>query len=400
MAKVINNNLAIGASHRRYGIRTVQSINQEISDKLNGLSLERQRWYKRLFNKRARRRTIRYGLLVVNVFLLIGVVVFVTQAPSGNTSSTPSLSSAQSDEAIASPLDELSSADIAVHVARATRLPESTSVTNLADTVDNQLAVSTSDNVVSAKPQVIATSLPSRADILVHTVKKNENLSKIANKYNLTTDTIRWSNDLSGDVSEGDKLYISPVDGLLYKVLASDTINDIADRFNANKEKLIAINDLETGRLPVGERIIVPGGEKPQAIVASSTSTSSSSSYSSYGSGLSFGSAPIYGYNGYDPGWCTWYAASRVNVPINWGNANTWDEGARRSGWTVSSVPKVGAIAQTNVGWAGHVGIVEAVSPDGKMVKYSDMNGLAGFGRVGYSGWVPVHGKYENYIYR
>ena len=105
------------------------------------------------------------------------------------------------------------------------------------------------------------------------------------------------------------------------------------------------------------------------------------------------------GYNGYDYGYCTWYAAGRVPVPSNWGNANTWDNLARVSGWNVSGTPRVGAVAQTNRGYYGHVAVVEAVSPDGTMIKYSDMNGLAGFNRVGYSGWVPIS-KFDNYIYR
>ena len=66
----------------------------------------------------------------------------------------------------------------------------------------------------------------------------------------------------------------------------------------------------------------------------------------------------------------------------------------------MSTTPKVGAIAQTDArGW-GHVGYVEAVSPDGTMIKYSDMNGLAGFNRVGYSDWVPALSKYQRFIYR
>lgn len=379
----------------RYGIRTVQSLNQDILNKLDDISVRRQRWYKRLFaTKRNRRRTVRYTLLISNVLLLVAAIAFVTQAPEANQSATPAIS-ARSEEAIANPLDELSSADIAVHIARVTRLPEATSVTNLADTVNNQLAVTAEENIISTKPQVIATGLPSRKDIITHTVQKGETVASIANKYGITSDTIRWSNEIDGDVSVGDKLVISPVDGLVYTVGASDTIDDIASRFSADKEKLIAINDLESGVLPVGERIIIPDGVKPEPAAATTSYTSSS-----YSGGLSFGSSPIYGYNGYDPGWCTWYVASRISVPINWGNANTWDDGARRSGWTVSTVPVVGAIAQDNSGWAGHVGIVEAVSPDGSMIKYSDMNGLAGFGRVGYSGWVPANSRYDYFIYR
>jgi surface antigen len=121
-------------------------------------------------------------------------------------------------------------------------------------------------------------------------------------------------------------------------------------------------------------------------------------SYGFYSSSIGF--AAVYGGNGYDYGWCTYYAASRVAVPNNWGNASTWDDYARLSGWTVSSRPVAGAVAQTDyaAGGLGHVAYVEAVSDDGTMMKYSDMNGLAGWGRVGYSGWVPIS-TFPHYIY-
>ena len=53
--------------------------------------------------------------------------------------------------------------------------------------------------------------------------------------------------------------------------------------------------------------------------------------------------------------------------------------------------PKVGDVLQTSrVGW-GHVAVVEEVSADGKSIKYSEMNGMAGFARAGKTNdWVPV----------
>ncbi len=324
---------------------------------------------------------------------MIVVLLVVVQKPEKHT--TPALSlTTQEDQTLANPLDQLSSADIAVHVARETRLPEATSVTNLADTVKAQLAVSSTDDVIASKPQIIATGLPSRGDIKFYTVVKGDNVSKIADKFGLKSSTVRWSNGLSGDaVSAGKRLVISPVDGIVYKIKSGDTIDAIASRYGADREKLIAINDLENGTMPVGQYIVIPDGTPPNA------RTTTYNAFANTG-GFAFGSAPIYGYNGYDPGWCTWYAANRVHVPSNWGNANTWDNYAPSSGWHVSGIPKVGAVAQSDAGWAGHVGVVEAVSPDGKMIKYSDMNGLAGFARVGYSGWVPVHAKFQNFIYR
>jgi surface antigen len=85
-------------------------------------------------------------------------------------------------------------------------------------------------------------------------------------------------------------------------------------------------------------------------------------------------------------------------VPSNWGNANTWDNYARATpGWSVRLTPVAGAIAQTDRGSEGHVAIVSSVSPDGTMIKYSDMNGLAGWGRVGYSDWTSAS-RFEHYI--
>jgi surface antigen len=67
----------------------------------------------------------------------------------------------------------------------------------------------------------------------------------------------------------------------------------------------------------------------------------------------------------------------------------------------VSTTPVVGAIAQSNSGPEGHVAIVEAVSDDGAMIKYSDMNGLAGWGREGRTAdWVPARSRFQNFIYR
>jgi surface antigen len=69
------------------------------------------------------------------------------------------------------------------------------------------------------------------------------------------------------------------------------------------------------------------------------------------------------------------------------------------SGWTVSTGPVKGAIAQTDAGFEGHVAYVEDVRGGGAEIRYSDMNGLAGWGRVGYSDWVSSS-RFQHYIYR
>jgi surface antigen len=321
---------------------------------------------------------MRYSLLVANIALLLTVAAFVTKSPVSHNIVQPKLTG---DSAVAAnPVDQISSADIAVHVARMTGIDESIAVVNHADTAKAQLTVVTSGDTVVSKPQVVTTDLKSRRDIISYTVKAGETVSALAARFNVTSDTIRWSNGISGEaIAEGKVIYVLPgVNGVVYQVKAGDTPDSLAARFQGQKDQIVAFNDAEGG-LTVGLNIIIPSGT-PQTARAS------------------FGFSPTYGSNGYDYGWCTWYVASKVAVPTNWGNANTWSLYAAASGWRVSKVPVPGAIGQNAGPGLGHVAVVESVSEDGSTVTYSDMNGLAGWGRVGRT-TAPVS-KFQNYIYR
>ncbi|ORX69391.1 CHAP-domain-containing protein [Linderina pennispora] len=88
---------------------------------------------------------------------------------------------------------------------------------------------------------------------------------------------------------------------------------------------------------------------------------------------------------------CTSFVAWRINsrLGINfhnrykgkaWGNANEWDDAARSSGVTVSSTPKVGAVAQTNAGRFGHVAWVAKVDGDNVVVEEYNKGGTEHYG--------------------
>jgi N-acetylmuramoyl-L-alanine amidase len=350
-----------------------------------------QRLLKRnLSTLRAKRRFVRYSLITANLLLLGGVAMVVVSASRTTTASdgVAATYAAAKNQSVVGPLDQLTSVDIAVNVARVVALPEAVAVTNQSDSAKILNAIAPADTSVVAKPQIVATNLKSVKDIQIYTVQSGDSVSSIAAAFGITSDSVRWSNDISGnDVQAGKKLYIPPVDGIVYTVRVGDTPASIAEKYSANQAQIIAFNDAELSGIKPTQRIVIPDGQKPAPAAPV---------YNFYAS-----FSPTYGYNGYDPGWCTWYVASKISVPTGWGNANTWDDRARVTpGWKVTQTPRVGAIAQTNAGWAGHVGIVEEVSADGRMIKYSDMNGLAGFNRVGYSDWVPTLGKYQNFIYR
>lgn len=345
----------------------------------------------RFNNKSSRRRILKWSIIGGNLILLFLVGIFVlTNRSASQTVRASTLTGATGTATSASkPLDTLSSAQIALTAAQLSNLPELTAIHNQADSDSLVLAVVPNDSNALAKPQIVSTNEKSKQDIIHYTTVAGDTVDSLAAKFNVTANSIRWSNNVSGtNLTTNLKLVIPPVNGIVYTVKSGDTPASLASKYSADEGQIIDVNDAEIAGLVAGEQVVIPNG-KVAPIISYGVYTPS------YGSGSFVAS---YGGNGYDYGWCTYYVASRVAVPNNWGNANTWDDYARISGWTVSSRPVAGAIAQTDAGWGGHVAYVEAVSPDGTMIKYSDMNGLAGWGRVGYSGWVPAS-SFPHYIY-
>jgi surface antigen len=335
------------------------------------------------------RRSVAIGIATITL-VVVAVIVLVVLANSSSVS------------AAANPVDQVSSADIALTVAQVSNLPESTAISNQAQSAAaDSTTTADTDNVVT-KPQVMGDTLKSNADIQTYTSVAGDTVTSLAAKFGVTSDSIRWSNNLNSDnLNAGSKLLIPPVNGIVYTVQAGDTSASLATRFHSNTAKIVAYNDAEISGLQAGERIIIPDGvESAQTTAADITGAPSAAGSST--TSFPWGSSPIYGYNGYDYGYCTWYVATQIAVPANWGNASTWAYYAALSGWNVSKTPTVGAIGQIGgrvAAGEGHVAVVDAVSPDGTQIQYRDMNGLAGWGRVGYSGWTSSS-FFDNYITR
>jgi surface antigen len=232
--------------------------------------------------------------------------------------------------------------------------------------VGAELAVPPAHTAVITKPQVVATDLKSRSDIMSYVVQAGESVSSIAAKFGVTSESVRWSNNLNGDaVAAGTTLTIPPVNGIVYTVKAGDTPDTLAQKYRANKEQIIAFNDAELTGLKVSERIIIPNGQLPAPV-----SARSAYSYGSF--------SAVYGYNGYDFGFCTWYVANKRAqagrpVPSNLGNASTWDDRAAGAGLPVNKTPSVGAAVVTSQRGAGHVAYVERINADGS-IWISEMN--------------------------
>ncbi len=341
-----------------------------------GASARRQRQVARAFFRTtsSRRLSLRAGIISFNLVLIAGLVGFFALAPQMNSEKNAVRASAVSENntSAASPLDQLSSATIALTVARMSNLPETTAVTNQADSEDVAVTqAATEDTAVASKPQVVTSAFRSVADIHEYTSAPGDTIASIATKYGVTSDSIRWSNNLSGaNVAAGTKLQIPPVNGIIYTVGAGDNAETIAAKFNADKNKIIAFNDAELSGLKSGQRIVVPDGTKAAMVARSVATTGTTFS-------LLRGKAS-YGYNGYDYGYCTyWTAVLRAKagnpVPTNLGNAATWAVRAAAYGLPTGSTPRVGAAVVLSTKGAGHVAYVTAVNSDGS-ITISEMN--------------------------
>ena len=253
---------------------------------------------------------------------------------------------------------------------------------------------------------LVAETSPVRKDpeedggVVIYEVKVGDTVSSIAAANNISVNTIMWSNELDNvdSIMPGDKIFILPVSGLTYTVKTGDTIDSIADKYKADKEKIISFNNLPAnGELTVGQDIIIPDGQKE--ITVPKPATPLGITPRTYEPFESSGGQTLSGKAGaghsFPYGYCTWYVAQRRYVPWG-GNAGTWLYHAKASGYATGRTPRPGAIMVTSESWWGHVAIVEKVS--GSTMTVSEMN---------YSAWgkkdirtVDIHERViKGYIY-
>lgn len=120
-------------------------------------------------------------------------------------------------------------------------------------------AKETSQTVTATKP---------RDRIITYTVPPGESVEMIAEKFNISVDTILWENAIDVNTPlDGHVLRILPVTGISHRVMPGDTVESIAEKYHTTAEKIEAypFNEYanpETFVLKPGTIIIVPDGKK------------------------------------------------------------------------------------------------------------------------------------------
>ena len=101
------------------------------------------------------------------------------------------------------------------------------------------------------------------SEIRVYTVREGDSLSRVAEMFGVTTNTILWANDLpqATQIQPDDVLVILPVAGVQHKVKSGDTISTIAAKYDGDADEILSYNQLaDASELNVGDEIIIPGG--------------------------------------------------------------------------------------------------------------------------------------------
>nr|WP_290125717.1 LysM peptidoglycan-binding domain-containing protein [Staphylococcus lugdunensis] len=221
----------------------------------------------------------------------------------------------------------------------------------------------------------------------IYTVQPGDSLSLIASKYNTTYQKIMQLNGLNNFfIYPGQKLKVTGTaaknntkpsqssKSSIYTVQPGDSLSLIASKYNTTYQKIMQLNGLNNFFIYPGQKLKVTSTAS-----GSSTRTSNSNSYRT----------PIFSHsNLYTWGQCTWHVFNRraaigKGISTYWWNANNWDNAAAADGYTINYTPTVGSIAQTDIGYYGHVAFVERVNSDGSIL-VSEMNYSASPGIMTY----------------
>lgn len=116
-----------------------------------------------------------------------------------------------------------------------------------------------------------------RQEIVYYTVGNGDTISSIANKFQISINTILWANNLTAFslIRPGDKLTILPVSGTVYTVKSGDTVGKVALKFGVEENNIFKYNNISSASgLRIGQTIIIPGGKKiSETAVASKPAT-------------------------------------------------------------------------------------------------------------------------------
>jgi len=173
----------------------------------------------------------------------------------------------------------LPDSDIVVHNSQTIPLLESSVNPDLKNTNEPEDIIIVQDDSFIYSNGLSGTDInieksPLSDQIIIYTVEKGDTLSEIAESFDVSMNTIRWENNISGQtISIGQKLNILPMTGIKHIVKSGDTISKIATKYEAETEDILIFNDISNGNaLKQGDIVFVPNGIIKPVIVSKPSS--------------------------------------------------------------------------------------------------------------------------------
>lgn len=116
--------------------------------------------------------------------------------------------------------------------------------------------------VTPEEAQSIVEQEEKRYSVTKYTVQAGDSFSSIADKFNISVNTILWQNNLSerSTIRPGDTLEILPTSGVLHKVKSGETLGSIAQKYGIDANVIVTYNNLvDAGTIKINQQLIIPG---------------------------------------------------------------------------------------------------------------------------------------------
>ncbi|HSX39708.1 MAG TPA: M23 family metallopeptidase [Candidatus Saccharimonadales bacterium] len=120
---------------------------------------------------------------------------------------------------------------------------------------------------------VALTTIPEnrKRDVAItYTVLGGDTLSGIGSKFRISTDALKYVNNLSDTdyLKPGQQITIPPVAGLIHKVSSGDTLQSIATKYDVPAQAIADFNYiLDTSKIAVGTELVIPGAKVPAPVI-------------------------------------------------------------------------------------------------------------------------------------
>lgn len=206
------------------------------------------------------------------------------------------------------------------------------------------------------------------AQVMIYEVKAGDTLKSIAENRGISTNTVKWANNLEdSSVEEGWFLVLPSTDGVLVQTDENTTISEIAEKFSGDPERILSYNGLpHPDAFTPGQYLMCPDCKIPTTVVSTADRQI----------GVRYADIPneAGSTHTFYPGHCTWYVAKKFKVTFG-GSARYWIENAKEAGYEISQIPVAGSVAVTSDRPPyGHVAYVESVDWEKGIVHISEMN--------------------------